>query len=461
LEPESESDDDDDLEAEDIENQKLDFPYGEDDVDLNESDDEVDNFGEDLYDETNDDDNERDRKRKKASSTTFLTDDDEEDDNGDNSDNNGVAIRSAAVSKNSRSATASKRRKSMESRRKRNKYLSILTEYYEEGSYYGMSASQIVYMMLNQVGKVTGDALWFSIIALTDQYLHDRIDPRLYKASVTSFQEDSTKFDLTGGAVGNGFDENENQLNDDDDNDGDDFGTPRLAPQLNLANGGGRASSRPRFSAAGIGQYGAKSAADRSIRYSDEFSQYVAARLGTWREKGRQKLTNMLARMGLPQVQTHQPYSEMKISIQKELKTKLINIGPAYNMTNLQFPSFVRQNGYKIAVSASDCVHAILAMLDCGAGWMRRHAVGGDVDESVHDAKVGDGGGSSNRLHGSASLAAKIAAAAAAKLTGTGIGTRLGVGAVAVKISEFDDVVAGGLVEGFEVPVPDEDEGEK
>ncbi|KAI9339661.1 CDC45 family [Obelidium mucronatum] len=368
---------------------------------------------------------------------------------------------------------AAKRRKSMETRRKKNRYLDTLAQYYEEGSYYGMSASQLVYMMLTQLGKVTGDSLWFSIIGLTDQYLHERIGHGSYKASALSFKEDTTKFDLSGGAAGGGAEENDNPLDDEDDV--DEFGERiRLPPALNMMPGQNRVA-RPRFAAAGMGQFGSKGADDRSIKCAEEFrlmlmrhwsfydcmfySQYVAAQLGTWKEKGRQKLTNLMARMGLPQTQTHQPFNEMKISIQKELRAKLLTIGPSYSMTQLQFPSFIRHNGYKITVSASDSVHALLALLDCGASWMRRHAVGGIVDEAVSDVKVGDNSGTGIQA-GSSSIAAKISAAASSKLTGTGMGTRLGAGAVSVKISEFDDVI-GVSIEGYEAPVPGEDENEK
>ncbi|KAJ3205018.1 hypothetical protein HDU82_005463, partial [Entophlyctis luteolus] len=53
------------------------------------------------------------------------------------------------------------------------------------------------------------------------------------------------------------------------------------------------------------------------------------------------------------------------------------------------------------------------------------------------------------------------AALSAAALTGTGIGQRLGVGAVRVKVSEFDDVGSAGGVDGFEPPVPGEDEADR
>ncbi|KAI8617943.1 CDC45 family [Chytriomyces sp. MP71] len=361
-----------------------------------------------------------------------------------------------------------KRRKRVEQRRKRNKYLDILTEYYEEGSYYGMSASQMVYMLLNQVGKVTGDALWLAIVALTDQYINDRISTRMYKASALSFKEDTTKFDLTGGAGGGAA---ADPLPENDDNDD---GFLRLAP-LAGGNLGGGGPARARFSAPGVGHFGSKGADDRSIECVEEFrlmlmrhwsfhdcmfySHYVAARLGTWKDRGRQKLTNLLARMGLPQTQSHQPFTEMKITIRKEVKAKLLHLGPSFNMTELLFPSFVRHNGYKATVSASDTLHAVLALLDCGASWMRRHASAGAPDESVSEAKVGDGAASAGS-GGAASLAARIGAAASARLTGTGIGTRLGAGAIPVKISEFDDMVGHG-VEGFEAPVEGEDDAER
>ncbi|KAJ3068456.1 hypothetical protein HDU98_008378, partial [Podochytrium sp. JEL0797] len=425
------------------------------------------------------------RKRKKP-----LLSSREESDDDDNADSQSQRAGSPAPRRIAPllDPNAAKRRKSMETRRKKNRYLDTLAQYYEEGSYYGMSASQLVYMMLNQVGKVTGDSLWLSIIALTDQYLHERIGFGSYKASALSFKEDTTKFDLAGGAAGVGgdADENENGLEDDADDD-DGFGNPlpRLPPMMGVGgggNGGGGIQNRvarPRFAAAGMGQFGSKGADDRSIKCAEEFrlmlmrhwsfydcmfySQYVAAQLGTWKEKGRQKLTNLMARMGLPQTQTHQPFTEMKISIQKEVRNKLLALGPTFSLSELQFPSFVRHNGYKITVSASDTVHALLALLDCGASWMRRHAVGGSVDEAAggSDIKVGDNSGTGQQA-GSSSIAAKISAAASSKLTGTGMGTRLGAGAVAVKISEFDDVIGGvSSIENYEPPVPGEEEGEK
>ncbi|KAJ3354312.1 hypothetical protein HDU83_005467 [Entophlyctis luteolus] len=348
---------------------------------------------------------------------------------------------------------AAKRRKSIEQRRARSKHVAILTKYYEEGSYHGMSASQIIYMMLTQLGRVSSDALWLSIIALTDQYLHERIDIRSYKSSVIAFKDDATKFDLDGNIPSRNHDAIH-------------FESDNASVRANEDN---EQSSRPvNFAAAG--QFGSKSADDRSIESTEELHliQYVAARLGTWKEKGKQKLTNLLARMGLPHVQTHQPFHEMKLTVQKELRSKLLNIGPSFRMTELQYPSFVRHNGFKITVSASDSVHAILALLDCGAGWMRRHAGVGsgaaaaaDEDTAARKAAVGSENSSAQTRSDGEHRRTANAALSAAALTGTGIGQRLGVGAVRVKVSEFDDVGSAGGVDGFEPPVPGEDEADR
>lgn len=116
-------------------------------------------------------------------------------------------------------------------------------------------------------------------------------------------------------------------------------------------------------------------------------SSYVASKLGIWKERGRKRLTGLLAKMGsvfisseeLPILivvtysfsipQTQQPYSHMDMDLKKELISKLSAIAPEYGLVELSYPSFMRCYGYRSQpLSAADAVEAISALLDVAGG---------------------------------------------------------------------------------------------
>lgn len=105
-------------------------------------------------------------------------------------------------------------------------------------------------------------------------------------------------------------------------------------------------------------------------------SAYVATSLGVWKEKGRDKLLNLLAKMGFPQHEALKPHSAMGLYYKEKLNEKLRDHAGRYNMPHLAFPSFARRYGYKMAVSASDAIYSMSSLLDCGSEWVRQYARG-------------------------------------------------------------------------------------
>ena len=116
-------------------------------------------------------------------------------------------------------------------------------------------------------------------------------------------------------------------------------------------------------------------------------SSYVAGKLGIWKEKGRQKLTGLLAKMGyvrsfddssynfelLPNSfsipQTQQPYPHMDMDLKKTLIQKLNDIAPEYGLVELSYPSFIRCYGFHSQpLSAADAVEGISALLAVAEG---------------------------------------------------------------------------------------------
>ncbi|KAJ3328535.1 hypothetical protein HDU76_009776 [Blyttiomyces sp. JEL0837] len=151
--------------------------------------------------------------------------------------------------------------------------------------------------------------------------------------------------------------------------------------------------------------------------------------------------------MGLPHKESQQLFTEMSLSFKKDIKSKLLNVASNLGMNEIIFTSFVRKYGYKCAISASDAVYGISALLDCGAEWMRRRVCGGgsglegsgggvgaDEVKSLQSRRVefDTGGG------GSGGGGAGGVGVSAATMTGVGFGTRLGAAAVGVRLSDFD-----------------------
>lgn len=115
-------------------------------------------------------------------------------------------------------------------------------------------------------------------------------------------------------------------------------------------------------------------------------SSYVASKLGIWKERGRKRLTGLLAKMGYADhfvfdrhahnylvrfsiPQTQQPYSHMDMDLKRVLVKKLNDVAPEYGMVELSYPSFMRCYGYHSQpLSAADAVEGISALLDVGGG---------------------------------------------------------------------------------------------
>ncbi|KAJ3086943.1 hypothetical protein HK102_012141, partial [Quaeritorhiza haematococci] len=272
-----------------------------------------------------------------------------------NNDDDNQNVGGSSRRESKRERRRRKREKRYERREQRKRELRecqrIIAEYYAEGTYYGTSVSTLLYNVTCQLGRASNDSLWWAILGVTEQYLHDRLDFETYCLQAELFKEEVARFNVMNPSSSTRDRETANGRDLDD---------------LSLLNG----------SAGGGGGIGGlagtitRTADDRTIRCEDEFrlmllrhwslyesmfhSSYVATKLGIWKEKGRQNLVNLLVKMGFPLDEARQLYTEMHIDFKKRMNTKLRSVAPKYNMHEIVFPSFVRHFGYKTILSASD-----------------------------------------------------------------------------------------------------------
>lgn len=216
-------------------------------------------------------------------------------------------------------------------------------QYYAQGVSYGKPAACVMYDLAYHLGQENAHMLWLALVGLTDHLVHGRISGEKYlgyylhyetyvsSAGHLDFQEEREVADGEGATIRN------NQI------------TCRIMPQDDY-----------RF-----GLLWEWNLYDAML-----YSPYVAARLQTYTEKGRQMLDLLFAKLGIPLEEAQRSFAgegyDMAPKYRHSLADKLAVHAPAFRMTDVAFKSFQLQDGLKRCVNAVDLVHAVTALLECG-----------------------------------------------------------------------------------------------
>jgi cell division control protein 45 len=209
-------------------------------------------------------------------------DDDDDDDAGgqnDAADDNGGTAPQAKRQKRPKRPKRPKRRpvgdgwidEAREDRRRER--LRMQDQYYGQ-TFYGPAVATLLWQLADDLHKTSNHLLWLAIVGVTEQFVHEKIDADTYAENAANLADH----------VG--------RLNDDSDAPGERAVVNRLhitrEPELRFM----------------------------LLRHWTLFeamchSQYVASRLGVWRSKGRDRLKDLLARMGVSLEQCQQKYTNM------------------------------------------------------------------------------------------------------------------------------------------------------
>ncbi|KIY43614.1 CDC45-like protein [Fistulina hepatica ATCC 64428] len=237
------------------------------------------------------------------------------------------------------------------SREQRDAYTAQLEKHYMAGTWYGESASATLYKLATTLERTHPDLLWLAILGLTYQYLTSRISRKYYDIYQSAYSDEVARMHPPGAATN-----------------------------------------------------GPRNPDDASIRVSDELrftlfrhwnlydamlhSSYVAGKLGIWRERGRKRLTGLLAKMGFSVTQTQQPYAHMDMDLKRSLVSKLDAVAPEYGLVEYSYGSFMRHFGFRSApMSAADAVESLAALLDLAVGM--NGGVGDGIEVEVEGARNG------------------------------------------------------------------------
>ncbi|KIM87880.1 hypothetical protein PILCRDRAFT_771721 [Piloderma croceum F 1598] len=231
------------------------------------------------------------------------------------------------------------------SRDQREVYCARIAKHYTSGTSYGQSASGTIYILATVLERVDNDLLWLTILGLTYQYTTFRISRAAYDKFHSIYYDEVFRLN------------------------------PHLSLPPNPLNPANPNHTNPTA---------VINPDDQSVRATEELrfmlfrhwtlyeatyhSSYVAGKLG-WKERGRKRLTGLLAKMGFSIPQTQQPYTHVDIDLKSTLCSKLEAIAPEYGLLELSYTSFTRRFGYRSPpLSAADAVEAVSALLDVAGG---------------------------------------------------------------------------------------------
>ena len=101
-----------------------------------------------------------------------------------------------------------------------------------------------------------------------------------------------------------------------------------------------------------------------SISESLHHTIYTAAKFKIWTHKGKQKLSEFLAELGLPLVQVKQTFATMDLGIRTELRSMFEEKTEKYGLEDITYNSFVAAFGFRHKFCAADIVFAVMALLE-------------------------------------------------------------------------------------------------
>ena len=235
------------------------------------------------------------------------------------------------------------RREQRERRELRRERQRQVIEYYSQGSAFGEASGCLLFDWARALSpRVRGDdhLLWCAIVALTDHYIHQRESHAAYTEKVMQYEQYVAEASSTAIA-------GRHQAV-------DSAGTTAV---INV--GARRIQVKQDFHIIMLRHW--------SLLEAMLHSPYVVTRIRTWREKGRDNIKGLLARMGFPLRDSQQPWSQMNPRKKRELAEKLDEFAPQFNLAELRFASFQLDDGYRVCMSATDHVHALTALLEIGS----------------------------------------------------------------------------------------------
>lgn len=212
------------------------------------------------------------------------------------------------------------------------------TLYYSQGVSYGKPSACVLYDLSYFLQADCSYFLWLALVGLTDHLVHDKV-------TITKYDELYLYYEGHVAAAGH-------------------LDAPALLdPMQGETSTGVTAAPTCRIVPEEDFRFGLLR--EWNLWEAMVNSPYVASRLHTYTEKGRQRLEFLLAKLGIPLREAKASFQyDMKPRFRLRLSEQLTMHGSAYNLADAIFKSFQLQDGFKRCVMAVDAVQAATALLE-------------------------------------------------------------------------------------------------
>ncbi|KAG0303655.1 hypothetical protein BGZ98_006426 [Dissophora globulifera] len=259
----------------------------------------------------------------------------------------------------------------------------IVVDYMSKGLLFGTSVANQTYMMATQLDRTSADILWLAIVGLTSQYINDQIGHRDYLDKVQIYKDESERLMA-----------------------GDRYSRTSVSTRSEDTTAVSATGAQDDGSIQCTEEYRFLMVRHWSLYESMYHSNYVASRLGIWREPGRKRLFALLAKMGFSLDECKQVFAHMSIDLKKILKERIEMVAPEYGLHEVLYTSFTRSYGFRGVMSASDVVYSVASLLEPSPealvtlGYrserIAEDSLSADAGQSLAAEKQAGGGGSSN-----------------------------------------------------------------
>lgn len=201
------------------------------------------------------------------------------------------------------------------------RYEADLAAYYA-GTSFGAATSVLMYELASQLNKSSNNELWLCMIGVSDTLVHERVEPSRYEAIAAHLS---------------------NQIGT--------FNTPLEAQAEALRQKSREAGSQatdalvtPVGHVADVLEYRFALVRHWNLYSALKHAPYVASRLQTWTEAGKERIRNLLTDIGIKTADARQVYKVMKASDKQRVEDMIETQAATdrYRIPDLRFRNFMR-----------------------------------------------------------------------------------------------------------------------